>query len=163
MRKICFVLLVSIIVMSGCSVKEGFTTFGALESKIDNYLINVDVSDASKSSVKLTNPIYGDVDIEGYKNAEGTVYIKAALSRDNTIRSYEVFYIDDLLTYIVEIRTEYDQNTSKENSKISEEELREYIVLEGKATVFNTEDSVLEVMETDDYLTELISFLESKM
>lgn len=157
MKKIALVLMIALILMTGCSVKEGFTTFGALTNKVDQYLINLDVSDADKIMLNIASSEHGDGSLVAYKNNDVLVYLKAELTIDDLEKSIEVFYIDESLTYIVLLETKYDQKT------VVTENLIEYIVMDGKLAVFNTEDSVLEDIEDSEKLTELIVFLESQV
>jgi len=163
MKKISLILMISLVLITGCSVKEGFTTFGALQNKIDNYLISIDVSDATKIEKIIKLPLYGEGSLIGYKNTDKLVYLFANLIDEAYGNSYEVFYIDDSLTYIVYIATKYEENSNSENSNIFQEEIIEYIVLDGKIAVFNTQDNVLEDIEDTQNLVELIKLLESKL
>jgi len=163
MKKISLILVISLVLITGCSVKEGFTTFGALQNKIDKYLIKVDVSDATKIEKIIDLPLYGEGSLIGYKNTNKLVYLYAKLIDDVYRNSYEVFYIDDSLTYIVYIATKYGENSNSENSKVLQEKIIEYIVLDGKIAVFNTEDNVLEDLEDTENLVDLIKLLELKL
>ena len=163
MKKISLILMISLVLITGCSVKEGFTTFGALQNKIDNYLINIDVSDATKIEKIIKLPLYGEGSLIGYKNTTRLVYLYAKLIDDTYENSYEVFYIDDSLIYIVCITTRYEENSKNVNTKVLQEEVIEYIVLDGKTAIFNTGDNVLEDLEDTEKLVDLIKLLESKL
>lgn len=159
MKKISLILLISLVLITGCSVKEGFTTFGALQNKIDDYLINVDISDDIKSEVDISSDLYGVGSLVGYKSIEANTYIYANLTIDNQENSYEVFYIDESLTYIIYLKTQYESDSDTE----SYEELVEYIVLDGKPAILDVELNMLIDMENPEELTELINYLESKL
>jgi hypothetical protein len=91
------------------------------------------------------------------------VYLYAKLIDDTFEYSYEVFYIDASLIYIVYFATALEEEPNGENSKAIKEEIIEYIVLEGKPVIFNTQDSVLEDLEKNERLSGLVEFLESKL
>lgn len=139
-----------IILLTSCGVKEGFTTFGALQNKIENYLINVDVTDAIVSEHEFDSDEYGLVTTTSYVNDDGLIYINILQTQALVERMYEVFYIDESLIYITELN---DVN----------EDVVEYIVLDGKLAGFNTIDGVLEEDLSDEFVLELIRYIESKL
>lgn len=159
MKKISLILMICLILITGCSTKEGFTTFGALQNKIDDYLINVDVSEDVKTETQVNSEAYGDGSLVGYKANETNTYLYANLELEDVVSSYEVFYIDESLTYAIFIITEYETNSEVEKSV----ELIEYIVLDGELAILDTELNALVDIENAEEIIDLMLFLENEL
>lgn len=148
MKKI-IVMLLMVVLLTSCGVKEGFTTFGALQNKIEDYLINIDVSDATLHEFKDESLEYGLLKVSYYSQDDKTIYMNIIQgeTEDNLI---DVYYIDESLVYITEINDIND-------------DVLEYIILDGQLAVFNTVDEVLEELEIDNEVALLVKYIESQI
>lgn len=168
MKKLALILMIVMVLTTSCGVKEGFTTFGALQNKIDDYLINVDITDAKENIIQVDSTEFGQGIIKGYATEGTTIYIQADLLKENSLRRYEVFYIDDSLTYVVEIISDVELGPESLVSSIDELEnisdtLVEYIFLDNKPAIFNVEDSVLSDLDEENKLISYIIYIEESL
>ena len=81
---------------------------------------------------------------------------------------YEVFYIDDSLTYVVEIVSEVELApdaavTSLDTLESLSDTLIEYIFLDDKPAIFNVEDGVLSDLEEGSELVSYILYIEESL
>lgn len=144
------ILVMVLITLSACGVKEGQTTFGSLQDKIDEYLIALDVTDYVKKQV------VSDDEIIGYYENDNIKYILANILEEKQLTKYEFFFIDESLVYITENIKVFDKEATDETSIVVDEIFEEYILLDTRFADYNSDEETLVEREDQDLYQQLI-------
>jgi uncharacterized protein YqkB len=146
-------VILMLFLLTACNVKEGQTTFGSLEDKIDDYLIAFDVSDMELKEDSMHSGVIGYFDQGQLK------YKEITLADENQFTKYEIFFIDASLIYMTEYIEKYDPSGTKEKPIVSEESYEEYIFLDTMFADYNPEEEmIVERQDSEKYKELLVTF-----
>lgn len=158
MNKKSFILFVLMFVLlTGCNVKEGQTTFKSLQSKIDNYLTSFDVSSYEKKHINFIDMSTEGGNLFGYLENQEVRYIEANLYGVSQDNHYEIFFIDEAMTYFTVLTSVYNKPIDEAGSSIESETLIEYLLVDGKLALYDTSMETLTEIEDSSGLKSMIN------
>lgn len=159
------IIIIMTILIASCSNYSKNYKYTIIKSKIESFVKDFDVNKnkSPKNEVELNEYSSEGGIVIGYYKGNNIKYIESIIYGEMGKTFYDIYFIDNTLTYFIKTDIKYDKPIYEDDFKIIEEKIKKYVILEEGLLEFNEMSETLNDVDKASIIIDAIEIFKESL